>query len=337
VKKKAPTPRPGIESLAIFHVELFADAEKGPPSEFRLWQAGDNPTTKGTVLFDDLAAVSVETHAQEWGVDFMIDYEHASLGMFIVDPAESGKAAGWFKPAVRDGALWATDVRWTEPAAEKIRRREFRYISPAGETEATADGRLRFVKLWNAALTNTPATRAALPLAASARVDDQKETPMEKFAALLGLAASAAQAEIESTVAKLAAFSKSILDLTGKASADEALGVLQAYKAGAEQTAKLQAELGEIKASAEKAERAGLIASALADGKLSPAMKTWAETQSTAALRAFLEVAPKLVAEPKQEKVDPAGSITASEAKVASMLGVKPEQLATYRKETSAK
>jgi phage I-like protein len=231
------------------------------------------------------------------------------------------------KPA--DVEAWMAAETWM--TAQDAKARGFSDdVSTDAPMAALSEGTVALLAQWY------PSTPERLRLEAIA-APPSKEHRMDRILAMLGLAAGAAQAEVEKSLSGLVALSQSILTLTGKSTADEALGVLQAYKAGAEQTSKLQAEIGEIKASADKAERAGIIASALADGKLTPAQKTWAEAQPIASLRAFLEVAPKVVPEPKQEKVDPASSITASEAKVATMLGVKPEQLATYRKETSAK
>jgi phage I-like protein len=326
----ARKPRPSLESLALFHVELFADEKGQPPSEFRLWQAGDNPTTKGTVLFDDLAALAVMKHVAERGIDFMVDYGHASLGFLVVDPAEAGKAAGWFTPEVRDGSLWATNVRWTEAAAAKIRAREWRYISPAGDIERTNDGRLRFTELWNAALTNMPATMGAPPLVATAQTGaPAKETNMEKLIAIFGLAAAAAQTEIEAAATRLAAFSKSILDLTGKATPDEAFAALQAMKASADELAQVKTELASVKTAAAKAEKDGLIATALQAGKLVPAQKAWAESLEIGALKAFVETAPVVVPTPKEEPKKTPLVADARTREIRRQLGITDEMAKT--------
>ncbi len=133
-----------------------------PPHEFRIFTAGDVVTTKGTFTFDDAAAASVMAEYAAHGIELMIDYDHASLASVTLDPALAGKAAGWFTPELRNGELWAVNVRWCPPAAEALRRKEWRFMSPAF---ATDDGRV--TSLLNVAITNLPATRQLEPLMAA--------------------------------------------------------------------------------------------------------------------------------------------------------------------------
>jgi phage I-like protein len=136
-----------------------------PPKEFRLFRAGANETVKGTFVFDAASAKSVMAEYEAHGIDVMIDYDHASLDTgWTPDPAQSGKAAGWCALEVRDGELWAVNVRWTPPAAEALQRKEWRYMSPA----FTPDGN-RIQSLLNVAITNLPATRQLTPLMAANR------------------------------------------------------------------------------------------------------------------------------------------------------------------------
>lgn len=156
---------------ALFRVEIPATGE--PPSEFRLFRSGLNETIdgRGPFLFDAESARSCMAHAEKWGVDLMVDYEHGSLAGIKLDPSEANKAAAWFRLAVRAGELWAIGVRWTAKAAEKLRAREFRFISPACDFEKLSDGRQRIVKVINAALVNMPAlVRQESLMAASARM-----------------------------------------------------------------------------------------------------------------------------------------------------------------------
>lgn len=132
-----------------------------PPGEFRIFSAGKVETTKGTFVFDDAAAKSVMADYKAHGVELMIDYDHASLDIGF-DPSLSGKAAGWFTPEVRAGELWAVNVRWTPKAAEALRQKEWRFMSPAF---ALKDGRI--TSLLNVALTNMPATNNLEPLMAA--------------------------------------------------------------------------------------------------------------------------------------------------------------------------
>lgn len=134
------------------------------PSEFRIFRAGENETTKGTFLFDDASAASVLAEYEAHGIDVMLDYDHASLDtMAARDPAQAGKAAGWCKIEVRNGELWAVNVRWTPPAAEALQAKEWRFMSPAFQTDEAG----RITSLLNVAITNLPATRRLEPLIAA--------------------------------------------------------------------------------------------------------------------------------------------------------------------------
>jgi phage I-like protein len=149
--------RSRVTSLSI------AIAGDEPPSEFRIFAAGKNATTKGTFTFDEVSAKSVMAEYTAHGIDLALDYDHAMVGGLSLDPAQSGKAAGWFNLEVRNGELWAVNVRWTEPAAEALRRKEWRYMSPA----FSADEKGHVTSLLNVAITNLPATRRLEPLMAA--------------------------------------------------------------------------------------------------------------------------------------------------------------------------
>lgn len=145
-------------------VELRAAKGEPAPTELRLFAAGENASTQGTFIFDAKAAKSVMAAAATRGVDFPFDYNHGStdpLGM--LNPEMSGKAAGWCSLEVRDGELWAVNIRWTKNALSAIEAKEWRYISPTFVT----DKEKRVVEVLAIALTNTPALHNLEPLVAA--------------------------------------------------------------------------------------------------------------------------------------------------------------------------
>ena len=158
---------PNVQRLSVV---LTGDE---PPTEFCLFTAGKVDTTKGEFIFDDAAAAAVMAEYVAHGIDLMIDYDHASLASVTLDPAQTGKAAGWFNLEVRGGELWAVNVRWTEPAAAALRAKEWRFMSPAFATE---DGRITSV--LNVAITNLPATRRLEPLMAANAITALGENAM---------------------------------------------------------------------------------------------------------------------------------------------------------------
>lgn len=132
-----------------------------PPTEFRMFRMGENPTEKGTFLLDaDDAEACLDAQAA-YGNDLSIDWGH---GAFEEANGKPQPAAGWIGGLeLRPDGLWAVQVTWTELAAGMIRRREQRYFSPAFETDEK--GHIR--KVLNVALTLIPATHNLIPLVAS--------------------------------------------------------------------------------------------------------------------------------------------------------------------------
>lgn len=135
------------------------------PSEFRIFKAGINESSKGPALFDAEAAKLVMDRYTREGVDCMIDLSHDSFEQLAVRP-DMGDARGWFKLALRDGELWAVDVTWTPDGARRLREKTQRYISPAFDMNEETK---RVTGLWNVALVAMPATYAAEPLVAASR------------------------------------------------------------------------------------------------------------------------------------------------------------------------
>ena len=338
-------PQPDREP-ARFHVELPTGTDGKLPAAFCLLRSGSNRTHdgRGEFLFDDLAAASYRAAFSERGIaDVMIDYDHGSLAVLTLDPAESAKAAGWFKPELRDGALWATDVEWTPRAAEKLRAREFRYYSPAVDWDQTADGTKRITKLINCAITNNPALAGITPLVAHATnpgTPPTKENRMKSLFKALGLSDTATEAEALVALNAVSEQVRSVVTLSGKASFGEALGIISGWKAGADQVAALSAKVAEMEKANATREIDSLIDEAKRDGRLAPAHEETARKVAAAggsvALSAMLSVLPKLGA-PRQEPADgqgqtpPAAEPTPEEKHVSSLLGLDPAKVAAFR------
>lgn len=166
----------GVHKLRTLSAEirLGGPDESGAaalPSEFQIFKRGPNATSKGTFLFDDIAAQSVMSAYERADVDLMLDLEHESLDASPTR-ADSRDARGWFKLELRDGALWGVGVNWTPDGARRLRERTQRYLSPAFDV----DEHNRIVEILNVAICAMPATYGAQPLAAS------RSYPSDKFA-----------------------------------------------------------------------------------------------------------------------------------------------------------
>lgn len=135
------------------------------PTEFRLFKKGWNVTENGKFLFDDKAAKAVMAAYQSWGVDLMIDLEHQSLEVEGGAPDPTARdARGWCKLELRDGELWACDVKWTADGVSRLSEKRQRYISPAFEADPKTK---RVLKMINVAITAMPATHKTPALIAA--------------------------------------------------------------------------------------------------------------------------------------------------------------------------
>lgn len=264
--------RNALAALASTAVDLSGN---DPPKEFRIFKAGVIETTKGPFVFDAEAAASVMDAYERHGVDLVIDYDHHSLS---TSQGVKAVAAGWFGLEMRDGDLWAANVRWNPPAIEHFAKGEYRYFSPAFDY---ARDSLRITNLINNALTNTPAMDGIEALiAASATTEDSMDPELKKaldritaleatvsekdrqiialqgqtataaLSAVVGLAATAGDTEVRSAVTGLASFRRQVLTVLEKADDASAIGALAALKQQAGEAAALSAKIIEVEMTA---------------------------------------------------------------------------------------
>lgn len=288
-----------------------------PPGEFRVFPFGRVETTKGVFFFDQEAAERVMQAWRDYGNRLSIDYEHQAL-----EPVSNGPvpAAGWFDLEVREDGLWAVNVEWTPMAAELLRNREYRYFSPA----FYADEEGRIVELINLALTNIPATKRMEPLVAKAVGFESgpvyegssyhqwgEKAPWEgsgreKMTEILRLLGreSATEAEVTAIVSRLVTLERTLTSLTGHQDLDQALAVVQAWRQAHEELPRVQERLAALEEERRKERLARLIEEGKREGKLTPAMLSWAEQQTPEALEAFLAVAPRVLPEAATEAVE---------------------------------
>lgn len=284
-----------------------------PPTEWRIFPFGQinmrwADGRRETAVFDEQAAARVLEHYQERGHDLSLDYNHAHSVPTVDDRAK--RSAGSFELELRSDGLWMTNIQWTADAAEYIRKREYRYLSPWLFVE---QGSKRIHELRNVALTPDPATLGIQPLVADSTA--QPPAPSEAGRQenhvdpqVVGLTASATPAEVQLRAAALHAFEGTVLEELTASSREDAIGRLKAALAKAEQTDQLTEQVKELRAAAEQRERDSLIKQALADRKLTPAQTAegaWAKTAPLESLKSFLASAPQII--PDAESKEPAG------------------------------
>ncbi len=248
-----------------------------PPTEFRVFSVGVNETEKGDFLFDEEAAKLVMAAWAERKIDLSIDYEHQSLA---TPPMEAPNAATKWVPEIRNGELWATQVRWTDRALGYLISGEYRYFSPAFEYD---DKTGRVTQLINIALTNNPAMRGITPLVAATA----REAPVDYEKLYQEL-----KAEHEQLKAKLSASDAKIGELTAALAAKKPDDDEEEKEAAASINATLS-----LRASARARERAQAV-SQIATLRASIRTLTGAESDAAAIgiLSGWKEAAAKVAA-----------------------------------------
>lgn len=91
------------------------------------------------------------------GIDLVIDWEHQTIG--TMHNGQPAPAAGWIdRLEARADGVWGHVREWTPRAAEQLRAREYRYLSPVLELRSVDPKTGRPEGLWlsSVALTNVP-------------------------------------------------------------------------------------------------------------------------------------------------------------------------------------
>jgi phage I-like protein len=343
------------------------------PARFLIFKRGKNATTKGDFLFDEESATSVMKAFVDHGNELVIDYEHQTAS----DPPVKAPAAGWFVPEVdEEGNLWATNVRWTKPAEEHIRSKEYRFTSPWFSTDE--DGRV--VKIRNVAITNFPATKSMQPLVAATDKSsdtaqytnggDMKEQiqqiiamltkmaegdmapaegeteMMKKVRALFG--GEAAPSEDEEQIVATSGVVADLASITGKTDPAEIRGVLASWKAESARASRLSARVAELEKTQAEAEFDRLVEEGKTAKKFTPVMLSSAEfaemrasatAGGTKQLRTMLKLLGPAVAseEESPQPTNVAVSLTAEEIGYAKKMGIPVKDLAEHKAKRHAR
>ena len=330
-----------VLAVSALAIELSAGA---PPTEIRLLPAGSFRAVDGRPGADlswNLAAPpaqAIVAASASRASDLVIDYEHATLS--AQQSGAKAPAAGWFKALDwRDGdGLYATDVRWTATAAEMIGAGEKRYISPVfGWDRNTGE----VLSVLMAALVNSPGLDGLTDLSALAALSFAQESEMDdllqQLCWLLNLPVGSPPADVAAHLDKIITQLKA-----GPAAAAASFDLGQHLSEMATQVAALSAtqpdpaqwapvtavsalqndlttartELAALRAKVQKGQVDAVVVEALAAGKLTPALETWARelgNQNLESLSAYLaSVTPGMVPNTTQsDGTAPAGTTAA--------------------------
>jgi phage I-like protein len=286
-------------------------------SEIQLFPAGEfrardgRPEGIGAWRIDANVAQQLIALADARNTPFVIDYNHQTL--HADKSGTPAPAAGWFTALEwREGdGLYATDVKWTPKAAEYVKNKEYRFISPVFYHADNGD----VSQLLMAAITNFPALDGMDEILAAASTmfnpsknvtgdDTVMNELLKKLLARLGLAEDATEEDAMGAVANLMSMADKAADAETKVAAlstqlATAAKVDPAKYVPVSVVEELKTQVAALTTSINTDKVTEMVAAGIADKKLLPAQKEWATdlgNHNLASLSTYLENAQSIAA-----------------------------------------
>lgn len=334
---------------------------EGVPEIISILPLGRVVSSKGEFGVDEESLREMKAQIAQRGVDLVVDYEHQTL------KGVQAPAAGWVKELkLEDGHIKAT-VEWTDQAAQYLKNKEYRYLSPVINVRKS-DGKA--IGLHSLALTNTPAIEGMPSIVNSSTFNfeggQENMEIIKKIAQLLGLGEDATEDQVFEALGKTLDEVKSLKDAAvgggaqpteqEKIVANKAVCELLGLKAGAaaaDVTAKIMelkggtidgvnvaAELAALKRKNEEREATDAVTMALKSGKITPAQSEWAKSYALSdpkGFESFSAKAPQIV--PMSEIAAADGlalkgdEVDEATLLVCKQLGITAEDVKKYGKE----
>lgn len=160
---------------------------------------------------DDESFELIRKQFKDRKLDLVIDYEHQTLSDV------QAPAGGWIKDLYKGEDAIIAKVEWTPKAAEYLKNKEYRYLSPVvlvrkRDQKATA--------IHSVALTNTPAIDGMFALVNSLDIEDISEggniMDLKELAKALGLPETATEEEIKKAVEDAVKAAEKLKEMDGK-------------------------------------------------------------------------------------------------------------------------
>lgn len=332
----------------------------GVPTEIKILPLGRVHSQKGDFNVDEESFELIRKQFKDRKLDLVIDYEHQTLSDV------QAPASGWIKELYKGEDAIIAKVEWTAKAAEYLKNKEYRYLSPVvlvrkRDQKATA--------IHSVALTNTPAIDGMFALVNSLDIEDISEggniMDLKELAKALGLPETATEEEIKKAVedaAKAAERLKemeekkpedkpgeggkpqevaevvanstilSMLGLKEGAKTEDVAASIMALKTGTPDT---QAELLALKQRMQERDADEEVQKALKAGKITAAQSGWAKSYALKDMdgfKGFVEKAPVVVPPGKLELKDAPAAPGSDEVDVAILknMGVSMEDVKKY-------
>ena len=289
----------------------------GAPEVISVLPLGHVVSQKGEFDVDGESFEAMKAQIAQRGVDVVIDYEHQTL------TGEQAPAAGWVKELKLEGGNIKAVVEWTSRAAEYIKNKEYRYLSPV-ITVRKSDNKA--TGLHSLALTNTPAIEDMAPIVNSSTFEggqNNMDELIKKLAELLGLGEDATAEQVMEAFKACVAENKTLkenpegkqppegegnvvankavcelLGLKSGAATEDVTAAIMELKGGIVDGVNIVAELKALKQKSAEREADAAVELALKSGKITPAQKDWAREYALMSLKgftAFIEKAPQVV------------------------------------------
>ena len=293
----------------------------GVPAEIKILPLGVVHSQKGDFIVDDESFELIRKQFRDRKLDLVIDYEHQTLADV------QAPAGGWIKDLYKGDDAIIAKVEWTPRAAEYLKNKEYRYLSPVvlvrkRDQKATA--------IHSVALTNTPAIDGMFALVNSLDIEDISEggqiMDLKEIAKLLGLPETAAEEEIRKAMAEAAKAAGqlkeleagqpgegegagggsevvanstilSMLGLSADARTEDVAASIMALKAGGMDT---QAQLLALKQRMAEKDAEEEVQKALKAGKITAAQAEWAKAyalKDMEGFKGFVDKAPVVVSQ----------------------------------------
>lgn len=150
-----------------------------PPSEFRLFTAGETAGTDGMKYFSERSQKEVLAAFSMLGRELNICFGHDDMKPDMPSHEKRSGGGAWIE--VRNGELWAVNVFWTPLAAQRILARDDRYVSPLFIYDPKT---LEILEVISIALTADPGTLNPIPLLPVPRNRDLARSMVERSRAL---------------------------------------------------------------------------------------------------------------------------------------------------------
>lgn len=320
----------------------------GEGSAIQIFPAGTFDAPRGAMagsgpwrMDAEIARRVIERFAARRG-DVVIDYEHQTLRS--ARNGQPAPAAGWLSPGSlewRPDGLYALEPRWTEKAAAAIAAGEYRYLSPVFRYDPKTG---EVLELLHLAITNNPAIDGMAELAAaSANLFDRPQEPSmnEELLKALGLEPGATE---EEAVAALGALNARLAELESRLESAETAAASAAAPDPAkyvpvEAVTDLQSQVAALSAQIQAREVDELVTGALEQGKLTPALESWARelgAKDMAALKSYLDDAAPIAAltgiqTGGREPSEDAARLTEEERWAAAQLGIPEAEFAAAK------